>query len=107
MNLRKQLKRPTWVLPLVVSILTTGCAMVGPDFKTPDAPLVDEWSAEETPVISNQLPADTQWWKVFNDPVLDQLIQTAYEQNLSLQIAGLRVLEARAQLGIVTGSLYP
>jgi NodT family efflux transporter outer membrane factor (OMF) lipoprotein len=44
---------------------------------------------------------------VFNDPVLDELIQTAYEQNLSLQIAGLRVLQARAQLGIVTGDVYP
>ena len=95
----------TW--SLITAILTAGCTLVGPDFKTPDAPLVDEWSAEETPVINSQPPTDTRWWGVFNDTVLDKLIQTAYEQNLSLQIAGLRVLEARAQLGIVTGSLYP
>jgi NodT family efflux transporter outer membrane factor (OMF) lipoprotein len=30
-----------------------------------------------------------------------------YQQNLGLQVAGLRILEARAQLGIVTGNLYP
>lgn len=81
--------------------------MVGPDFKPPEATLTEQWSAGEPSGI-NSLPAtDARWWKVFNDPVLDQLIQTAYEQNLTLRIAGLRVLEARAQLGIVTGNLYP
>jgi NodT family efflux transporter outer membrane factor (OMF) lipoprotein len=44
---------------------------------------------------------------VFNDPTLDTLIQSAYNQNLTLQIAGLRVLEARAVLGVATGNLYP
>ncbi len=35
------------------------------------------------------------------------MIQTAYEQNLPLRTAGLRILEARASLGLVKGSLYP
>jgi NodT family efflux transporter outer membrane factor (OMF) lipoprotein len=39
--------------------------------------------------------------------VLNELIETAYSQNLSLQVAGLRILEARAQLGIAVGNLYP
>jgi NodT family efflux transporter outer membrane factor (OMF) lipoprotein len=94
-------------LLLIIASLAAGCAMVGPDFNTPDATVADQWTADEASGITNQPPADSQWWKVFNDPVLDTLVQTAYEQNLSLQIAGLRVLEARAQLGIVTGSLYP
>ena len=47
------------------------------------------------------------WWKAFNDPVLDRLIDQAYRGNLSLRIAGVRVLEARAQLGIAVGRLYP
>ena len=95
------------ILPLIAAILTGGCAMIGPDFSTPAATVADEWTTGETPGVTRQPPAESQWWKVFNDPVLDKLVQTAYEQNLSLQIAGLRVLEARAQLGIVTGSLYP
>jgi len=94
-------------LPLFIALLSAGCAMTGPDFKTPDAKVADEWTDGDTPGINNQPPVDSQWWKIFNDPVLDTLVQTAYEQNLSLQIAGLRVLEARAQLGIVTGNLYP
>ncbi|MGD8619485.1 MAG: efflux transporter outer membrane subunit, partial [Gammaproteobacteria bacterium] len=42
-----------------------------------------------------------------NDPVLNTLIQQAYEQNLPLQVAGLRIMQARAQLGIAIGSQYP
>jgi NodT family efflux transporter outer membrane factor (OMF) lipoprotein len=44
---------------------------------------------------------------VFNDPTLDSLVQLAYHQNLPLQIAGLRILEARALLGIAVGNRYP
>jgi NodT family efflux transporter outer membrane factor (OMF) lipoprotein len=39
--------------------------------------------------------------------VLDSLIDTAYRQNLTLQIAGLRIMEARAQLGVAAGFQYP
>jgi NodT family efflux transporter outer membrane factor (OMF) lipoprotein len=44
---------------------------------------------------------------VFNDPVLDRLIETASQENLDLQIAGLRILESRAKLGIAVGGRYP
>jgi NodT family efflux transporter outer membrane factor (OMF) lipoprotein len=47
------------------------------------------------------------WWKSFNDPVLDNLVRAAYQQNLPLRVAGVRVLGARAQLGYATGQLYP
>jgi NodT family efflux transporter outer membrane factor (OMF) lipoprotein len=47
------------------------------------------------------------WWSVFQDPVLDVLIQKAYEDNPTLQVAGLRVLEARARLGYAEGTLFP
>jgi len=106
-DLCRQLLHAACSLPLFIALLSAGCAMTGPDFKTPDAKVADEWTDGDTPGINNQPPVDSQWWKIFNDPVLDTLVQTAYEQNLSLQIAGLRVLEARAQLGIVTGNLYP
>ena len=47
------------------------------------------------------------WWARFNDPVLDKLVQTAFAQNLSLRSAALRIMEARAQLGLVKGELFP
>ena len=49
----------------------------------------------------------SQWWTVFHDPALDSLICFAYRQNLSLRVAGYRVLEARAQMLIDTGELFP
>ena len=91
---------------IIVLILLSGCA-VGPDFVRPDAPSEDAWIDSDVPQIKTE-PADLiDWWKVFNDPVLDSLIETAYSQNLPLQIAGLRIMEARAQLGVAVGSQYP
>ncbi|EFK10747.1 efflux transporter, outer membrane factor lipoprotein, NodT family [delta proteobacterium NaphS2] len=49
----------------------------------------------------------TNWWTVFNDPVLNSLVEKALNQNLTLQVAGLRIFEARAELGFTTGLLYP
>ncbi len=47
------------------------------------------------------------WWTVLNDPVLNQLMVSAYGQNLTLREAGYRVLAARAQLGIAVGAFFP
>ena len=96
------------IFGLVVSfvLLLTGCA-VGPDYIRPDAPEPQKWLEEKDPVIKSE-PADFgRWWTVFNDPVLNTLVEMAFQQNLPLRIAGIRILEARAQLGIATGNLYP
>ena len=50
---------------------------------------------------------DSHWWTVLGDPALNELVQTAYRQNLTLREAGYRVLEARAQLGIAFGEFFP
>jgi NodT family efflux transporter outer membrane factor (OMF) lipoprotein len=49
----------------------------------------------------------SKWWAVFNDPALDQLICFAYQQNLTLREAGFRILQARAQVGIAVGNVFP
>jgi len=51
--------------------------------------------------------ADDQWWRHFNDPVLDALVAEAQSHNTDVRTAGLRILEARAQLGIAGSGLYP
>jgi outer membrane protein TolC len=57
--------------------------------------------------VNDQSAELAQWWTAFNDPVLNSLVEQAYQQNLTLRIAGLRILEARANLGIAIGSKYP
>jgi NodT family efflux transporter outer membrane factor (OMF) lipoprotein len=90
---------------LAMAGLLSACTMVGPDFVTPEAELPETW--ETAGNLSDAPIEQTQWWRAFNDPLLDVLVETAWRQNNSLEIAGLRVLEARAQLGIAQGSLYP
>jgi outer membrane protein TolC len=92
---------------LGASLLVTSCAMVGPDFQKPEADVTEAWSEVDEPEINTESIDYREWWKNFNDPVLDTLIQTAYDQSLTLQIAGLRVYEARAILGVAAGTLYP
>lgn len=96
------------VYGLVAAIfLTTGCTMVGPDFVKPEAPVAAEWMESRDPEVKTAASDYRQWWTVFNDPVVANLVETAYRQNLPLQISGLRILQARAQLGVVVGNLYP
>jgi outer membrane protein TolC len=80
---------------------------VGPSYERPPAPLASEWIDANNPHVKS-VPADySAWWTVFRDPVLDDLIKTAYTQNVNLKIAGTRVLEARAQQAIAVGQLFP
>ena len=93
-------------LALFIAVLLSGCS-VGPNFVKPKAAVSPTWlDADDWRVKTG--PAEySNWWKAFNDPALDRLIDQAYHRNLSLRIAGVRVLEARAQLGIAIGRLYP
>ncbi len=95
----------TGLLGLVFAV--SGCAMIGPDYVKPTVPEPTEWMASQSPEIKAQDADLSRWWTVFNDPVLDALVDAAYRQNLNLQIAGLRIMEARAQLGIAVGFQFP
>jgi len=83
----------------------SACTTLGPDFETPEAELSDSWDKQSATVAAG--PEAETWWAVFNDPVLDKLVEVSYQQNLPLQVAGLRIFEARAQLGIAIGQQYP
>jgi NodT family efflux transporter outer membrane factor (OMF) lipoprotein len=93
-------------MPLLAGVVAAaGCTTLGPDFETPEADIAATWDAQSQALNNSQLSSD--WWSIFNDPVLNQLVEAAYRQNLPLQVAGLRIFEARAQLGIAIGQQYP
>ena len=87
-----------------------GC-MIGPDFVRPPTKLAGQWTdagdASLDPTRGNAVDQHRDWWRVFQDPVLTRLVETAYQQNLTLLAAGVRVLEARAQLGVALGEFWP
>lgn len=93
-----------WLICLMVF---AGCVKVGPDFSRPTPDIRNNWLEEDSARIRT-VPADYhKWWAAFQDPVLDTLVQTAYAQNIPLRVAGARVFEARARLGIAIGEQYP
>jgi len=92
---------------LVLGMLVAGCAPVGPEFVRPDSPLNPAWLDEELAAFDTSPAELMAWWRVLDDPVLDELIRVAHRDNNNLRIAGLRVIEARAALNIATGNRYP
>jgi len=86
------------------------CATVGPDYEEPEVEWLDDWL---TDLYGQAAPSGTTeedldfWWLAFNDPVLNGLIETAREENSTLQIAALAIVQSRALLGIAVGSQYP
>jgi len=108
MNMRSPKNRSRFYVILLVSILlASGCTKVGPDFARPPATISEAWEDAGDRRVKTESAEYRNWWQAFHDPVLDRLIDRAYRDNLSLRIAGVRVLEARAQLGVIVGELYP
>ncbi|WP_298928260.1 efflux transporter outer membrane subunit [uncultured Ramlibacter sp.] len=91
--------------------LLSACTTVGPNFSRPEVPWLADWSPSATTGKSAQAQpkrAETEvWWSHFKDPVLDQLIAEAQRRNVGVRVAGLRILEARAQLGIAGSTRFP
>ena len=99
-------------LALAAAALLGACTTVGPDFNRPQVPWLDDWKGGslETLASDPRRVRNTQlqtWWRSFKDPVLDQLIADAQRVNPNVRTAGLRIMEARAQLGIADSTRYP
>ena len=80
---------------------------VGPNYQKPAAAVAPNWIDASDKRMRTESDDLSKWWTVFNDPVLNDLICDAYHQNLTLREAGWRVLQARAQLGITVGEIFP
>jgi multidrug efflux system outer membrane protein len=82
--------------------------MMGPKYKRPAVDVPQEYRAP-APQQAAQASSlgNEQWWQVYQDPVLTQLIHTAIAQNYDVRIAAARVLEAQAQVGITRSNQFP
>jgi NodT family efflux transporter outer membrane factor (OMF) lipoprotein len=105
---RALLCRPGRLL-LLGALGLCGCVRLGPDFQAPGEAWINHWGSPALEQASQRSlnPDLRQWWQVFADPVLDRLIAESDAHNADLKIAGLRVMEARAQLGIAQSGRYP
>lgn len=104
-------------LGLIALVLVSGCTSlkeywhngmkVGPNYCRPAAPVSTQWIDAGDSRVHPQTTDLTDWWQTFNDPVLNDLVRTAYEQNLNVRRAAFRILQARAELGIARGFFFP
>jgi multidrug efflux system outer membrane protein len=97
---------------LAAALLLGGCAAVGPDFKRPEVPALADWSGGSLATLAAEKRGrprtqTEEWWRNFDDPVLDALVAEAQRVNPNVRTAGMRILEARAQLAIAGSLLYP
>jgi NodT family efflux transporter outer membrane factor (OMF) lipoprotein len=102
------------VVPAIVCVTAltiSACTTLGPDYTEPAVTWLEQWQPDlygQLAAAQDGTPADLSfWWRLFNDPVLDDLIGKARRENPALRIAGLRILESRAVLGIASSNRYP
>jgi NodT family efflux transporter outer membrane factor (OMF) lipoprotein len=95
-------------LLVLLALGVYGCTTVGPTHQVPSAPVQKDWIEYEDLLVTDEPPADPKWWKTaFQDPHLDQFIEAAFQENLTLRSAGLRVLQSQQQLAIAIGNQFP
>lgn len=94
------------IFPALLVALLAGCAAVGPDYVRPDVAVPEKWrnAGEGAPEATER---SIQWWKRFNDPMLERLVARALESNPDLKLAQARVREARAQLVVAEAAGAP
>lgn len=88
--------------------LALGACMVGPDYRSPvpDAPAQAPFFSGQSPAFTGEQPPGA-WWRLFNDPVLDRLIEQALAANTDLRVAGANLARARAVLSETRSGLFP
>jgi multidrug efflux system outer membrane protein len=91
-------------LAVLVVLLAGGCKL-GPDYVRPEVPVPEHW--REVDQAEADTLANTPWWQLFQDPVLQELIRVALDENKDLAIAIERIQEARARYGITSADLAP
>ncbi len=92
------MRRSYLVMQLLMasSLLLVGCT-VGPDYVRPQSETSQQWNANtEGLLLATDSQQLTRWWQQFDDPLLEELVTAAMQNNLDLEIARTRLLEARA-----------
>ncbi|MBS4095505.1 MAG: efflux transporter outer membrane subunit [Sulfuricella sp.] len=90
---------------LVLLLILTGCA-VSPEYRRPPTRLPEQY-AEAPPQDAQASPINPAWWKLFNDPLLDELQEKAAARNPDIHEAAARIEEADAVLRQTGAALLP
>lgn len=115
------LKKSVSVCALALAVMaSTGCA-VGPDFKRPDAPTAERYTPQPlptstvaTPVLAGEaqhfdpkLDIPFDWWRLYQSPQLNSLIQRAFKANPDIESAQAALRQAQQLTIAQQGFFYP
>jgi len=89
-------------LPLACALLLAGCA-VGPDYERPAMHLPAAYPERDAGAAALR----SDWWKLYNDPELDELVAAALERNADIRLAVARIEEADANLRVANAAFLP
>ena len=90
-----------YLLPLTLALALAGCAAVGPDYQVPPGAVAERQSAQapftqarEAAFRQDAVPG--HWWRLYDDPVLDGLVEKALAANTDLRVASANLERAQA-----------
>lgn len=95
------MKHSARLLTVGLGMLLSACTVVGPDYSLPKdaavnrADLQGEIAGSSSNVISAPVPAD--WWRLYHDPKLDELVRQALVSSADLRVAAANLQRARYQ----------
>jgi multidrug efflux system outer membrane protein len=97
--------RRRW-LAMVLPALAIASCTVGPNYKAPEVSTPQTFR-DQAPQPDASSLADAPWWAVFDDKVLQTLVDEALANNLDIQVAITRVEQARALVGVARSEALP
>jgi len=98
---------PVPVVALVLTAGLSGCTTVGPDYHPPRIAVPTHWSEAQGNISVADQERLRTWWRAFNDPMLDRLLDRALANNQDLAIAQARLQQARAERVEIAAGLGP
>lgn len=92
---------------LVATLCLSGC-VVGPRYRAPATPAEAKGDfASSESASSGATPLPPRWWRLFDDPTLDSLVERALTENNDLKAAAANLAYAQAQIDEAKAGLYP
>lgn len=94
------------VFPLAVATICSGC-LVGPNYRTPVTLLPEGFKEASEETVCSDDEDFFEWWRIFNDNILNDMLLEAAQNNFDLKIAIEKICQARAQFRLQAAALYP
>jgi len=90
-------------LALACALALAGCA-VGPDYERPTMALPEAYTE---PNVGEVVTVRADWWMLYGDPLLNELVAAALERNADIRLAVARIEEADANLRVANAAFLP